>query len=174
MSDPDWAADLRRYALRRPFLKEQSIWAVWMYRIGRRIDRRPPGFVRRLQTALYWPAFRFVETVTGIGLPKAAAIGPGLRIWHFGAIFVHPHAVIGANCTMRQGVTIGNRFDDGPAPWIGNDVDIGAFAQILGHVRVGHGCRIGAMAVVLHDVPDGASAVGNPARIVERDRKAAA
>jgi len=174
MTDPDWQADLARYAVTRPFLKEQSIWAVWMYRLGRRIDRRPEGFVRRVQTTLYWPAFRFVETITGIGLPKSAAVGPGLRIWHFGGIFVHPDSVIGANSTMRQGVTIGNRVDAGPAPWLGDDVDIGAFAQILGNVRIGHGCRIGAMAVVLRDVPDGASAVGNPARIVMRDRQQAA
>ena len=44
--DPDWAADLQRYALRRPFLKEQSIWAVWLYRLGRRLDRRPAGLAR--------------------------------------------------------------------------------------------------------------------------------
>ncbi|AKU10728.1 serine O-acetyltransferase [Azoarcus sp. CIB] len=164
--DTDWAADLRRCGLRRPFLKEQSIWAVAVYRFGRRVDARPDGVAKRLLTAGYWLAFRVVETVVGISLPKAARIGGGLRIWHFGGVFVHPGAVIGRNCTLRQGVTIGNRHEGGPAPVIGDDVEFGAYAQVLGGVRIGRGCRIGALSVVLCDVPDGATAVGAPARIV--------
>ncbi|WP_076592232.1 serine O-acetyltransferase [Herminiimonas arsenitoxidans] len=164
--DADWAADLQRYGLSRPFLKEQSIWAVWTYRFGRRIDKRPDGIVRRLLTSIYWLWFRLVETVVGISLPKSAVIGPGLRIWHFGGIFVHPAVQIGANCTLRQGVTIGNRVADGAVPVIGDDVDFGAYAQVLGGVRIGNGCRIGAMSVVLCDVPDGATAVGVPAKII--------
>ncbi|GAA4020991.1 serine acetyltransferase [Actimicrobium antarcticum] len=164
--DPHWLADLQRYAMRRPFLKEQSIWAVWVYRLGRRIDTYPEGRAKKILTALYWPLFRCIETVLGISLPKSALIGPGLRIWHFGGIFIHPSAVIGANCTLRQGVTIGNRHEDGPVPVIGSNVEFGAYAQVLGGVRIGDHCRIGAMSVVLCDVPNGATAVGAPARIV--------
>ncbi|NMG31215.1 serine O-acetyltransferase [Aromatoleum evansii] len=164
--DRDWAADRRRYGVRRPFLKEQSIWAVAVYRFGRRVDARPDGLAKRLLTAVYWLAFRLVETAVGISLPKAARIGGGLRIWHFGGVFVHPDAVIGRNCTLRQGVTIGNRHEGGPAPVIGDDVEFGAYAQVLGGVRIGTGARIGALSVVLCDVPDGATAVGAPARIV--------
>jgi serine O-acetyltransferase len=164
--DPDWAADLARYGMRRPFLKEQSIWAVWIYRKGRRLDRRPAGLGRTFGTALYWLLFRLIETATGIGLPKSASIGPGLRIWHFGGIFLHPDTVIGANCTLRQGVTIGNRHPDGPVPVLGDNVELGAYAQILGGVRVGDNCRIGALSVLLQDLPDGATAVGAPARII--------
>ncbi|MNR97100.1 Serine acetyltransferase [compost metagenome] len=165
--DKDWSADLERYGLARPFLKEQSIWAVWTYRLGRRIDERAAGFRKSVLTAVYWPWFRLVETVVGISLPKSALIGGGLRIWHFGGIFIHPEAQIGRNCTLRQGVTIGNRNADGEVPVIGDDVEFGAYAQVLGGVRIGHGCRIGALSVVLHDVPDGATAVGVPARIVK-------
>jgi serine O-acetyltransferase len=170
--DPDWAADLARYGMRRPFLKEQSIWAIWIYRWGRRVDRRPAGLVRKLYTAVYWLLFRLVETMTGVSLPKSARIGPGLRIWHFGGIFLHPDAVVGANCTLRQGVTIGNRHPDGPVPVIGDDVEFGAYAQVLGGVRVGDHCRIGAMSVLLRDLPDGATAVGAPARIIYNDKGA--
>ena len=169
--DPDWAADLRRYGLRRPFLKEQSIWAVWVYRFGRRVDRRPPGVIRRALTAIYWLFFRVVETLAGISLPKSAVIGPGLRIWHFGGVFIHPNVVMGANCTLRQGVTIGNRHVDGPVPVLGDDVELGAYAQVLGAVRIGSHCRIGAMSVVLTDMPDGATAVGAPARIISHGVK---
>lgn len=167
--DAEWAADLRRYGLRRPFLKEQSIWAVAVYRFGRRVDARREGVAKRLLTAGYWLAFRLVETVVGVSLPKGARIGGGLRIWHFGGVFVHPGAVIGRNCTLRQGVTIGNRYEGGPAPVIGDDVEFGAYAQVLGGVRIGDGCRIGALAVVLCDLPDGATAVGAPARIVAKE-----
>ncbi|MEO8937732.1 MAG: serine acetyltransferase [Burkholderiaceae bacterium] len=165
-ADPDWAADLRRYLVPRPFLKEQSIWALWVYRFGRRLDRRPDGPAKRMLTSLYWLAFRLAETIVGVSLPKSAVIGPGLRVWHFGSVFVHPQAVIGANCTLRQGVTIGNREVDGPAPVLGDNVECGAYAQILGGIRIGDGCRIGAMSVVLVDMPDGATAVGIPARII--------
>lgn len=164
--DMDWQADVRRYGVKRPFLKEQSIWAVWLYRFGRRLDSRPDGVVRRGMTTFYWLLFRFIETMVGISLPKSVMIGPGLRIWHFGGVFIHPNVIIGANCTLRQGVTIGNRYVDGPVPVLGDDVELGAYAQVLGGIRVGHRCRIGAMSVVLSDMPDDTTAVGAPARIV--------
>jgi serine O-acetyltransferase len=164
--DPHWMADLERYGMAHPLLKEQSAWAVWTYRFGRRIDRRAPGLVKHVLTRCYWLLFRVVETAVGVSLPKAAQIGPGLRIWHFGGIFMHPDVVIGANCTLRQGVTIGNREAGGPVPVLGDDVDVGAYAQLLGGIRIGHGAKIGAMSVVLCDVPDGATAVGSPARVI--------
>lgn len=163
--DADWQADLRRYPP-RPFRKEQSIWAVWIYRWGRRLEHERKSGLSSLLEKTYWLAFRWVETVTGISLPKSAEIGPGLRIHHFGNIFINPEVRIGANCTLRQGVTIGNRIEGGPVPVIGDNVDFGAYAQVFGGVRIGNGCRIGAMAVVLRDVPDGCTAVGNPAQIV--------
>ena len=152
MSDPDWQADLARYP-RRPWLKEQSIWAIAVYRFGRRVDRRKAGPLAPVLERFYWLAFRVTETLTGISIPKSVRVGPGLRIWHFGNIFVHADSVIGANCTLRQGVTIGNREDDGPSPVLEDDVELGAYAQVLGGVRVGRGAKVGAMSVVLVDVP---------------------
>ncbi len=164
--DPDFAADLARYP-RHPFLKEQSIWAISVYRFGRRVFNRRPGAMRNIQLRFYWLLYRFVETATGISLPLEAQIGPGLRIYHFGNIFIHSRTVIGRNCTLRQGVTIGNRVTDGPAPVIENDVEFGAYAQVLGDIRIASGAKIGAMSVVLCDVPAGATAVGIPARVIE-------
>src|SRR3954467_410727 len=138
--DPDWAADLLRYPA-RPFLREQSAWALWVYRFGRRNDRRRAGFVRRVNDRLYWLLFRVTETLTGISIPKGAEVGPGLRIWHFGNIFVHKDVKIGANCTLRQGATIGSREAFGPVPVLEDDVDVGAYAQILGGIRVGRGAK---------------------------------
>ncbi|HEX8910828.1 MAG TPA: DapH/DapD/GlmU-related protein [Humisphaera sp.] len=165
MPDPDFQADLARYP-RRPFFKEQSIWAIAVYRFGRRTDRRKPGLFRRLAEKRYWLYYRIVETLTGISIPKSVEVGPGLKIHHFGNIFVHKDTKIGANCTLRQGVTIGNRVPDGPTPVLEDDVELGAYAQVLGGVRIGKGAKVGAMSVVLQDVPPGATAVGIPARIV--------
>jgi serine O-acetyltransferase len=159
-------ADLRRYG-RRPWLREQSIWALAVHRYGRWTDRQagPLGWVAG---RAYWPLYRFVETLTGISLPKSAPIGGGCRIHHFGGIVVHDEARIGERCTLRHGVTIGDRRPGGPVPVIEDDVEIGAYAQILGGVRIGRGATVGAMTVVLDDVPPGARAVGVPARIIER------
>ena len=164
--DMEWAEDLARYNLKRPFFKEQSIWAVWLYRLGRRIDAQQEGLVKKFCTVFYWTLFRLIETFIGVSLPKSASIGGGLRIWHFGGIFIHPNVVIGKNCTLRQGVTIGNRVENGGVPTIGDNVDFGAYAQVLGDVRIGNDCKIGAMTLVITDVPDGATAVGIPARII--------
>ena len=167
MIDPDWQADLKRYP-RRPFLKEQSIWAIAVYRFGRRTDRRKPRITKKFRERFYWLFYRIVETLTGISIPKSVEIGPGLKIHHFGNIFIHKDAKLGANCTLRQGVTIGNRQDDGPVPILEDNVELGAYAQILGGVRIGKGAKIGAMSVVLCDVPAGATAIGIPARIIAK------
>ena len=165
--DPDWQADVARCGRGKVPLREQSIWALAVYRYGRRVDGLAPGLRRRLHTKTYLLLFTVVETITGISIPKEAQVGPGLRIWHFGNIFVHPQTVIGANCTLRHGVTLGVRDHGGPCPVLEDDVELGAYAQVLGGVRLGKGCRIGAMAVVLCDVPPGCSAVGNPARVLQ-------
>ncbi|WP_326533448.1 serine acetyltransferase [Pseudorhodoferax sp.] len=166
-SDSDWAADLARCnESNRPFLREQSLWALWVYRFGRRVDAMPRGLRQRLLSKAYSLLFRTVETWTGISIPKETRVGPGLRIFHFGGIFVHPGSVLGSGCTLRQGVTIGNRVAGGPCPVLEDGVELGAYAQVIGGIRLGAGCRVGAMAVVLCDVPPGHTAVGNPARIV--------
>ena len=165
-SNSAWRADLQRYP-KRPFLREQSIWAIAIYRFGRWNDSRKPGLSRHLYDRLYWLLFRMAETLLGISFTKNVEIGPGLRIWHFGGIFIHEKVKIGADCTLRQGVTLGNRHEGGPVPVIEDNVEFGAYAQVLGGVRVGRGAKIGAMSVVLSDVPEGATAVGVPARVLK-------
>ena len=77
--------------------------------------------------------------------------------------------IIGENVRIDQHVTIGIRWDEDAAPIIGNNVRIGAGAKVLGKIRIGDNARIGANAVVLTDVPDNATAVGVPARIIKKD-----
>ena len=166
----DWRADRARYP-ESALVREQSLWAIAVYRFGRWNDRRPPGVSHWLLDRLYWLLFRLVETLTGVSFTKATEIGPGLRIFHFGNIFIHSGVRMGANCTLRQGVTIGNREEGGPVPVVEDQVEFGAYAQVLGGIRIGRGARIGAMSLVLQDVPPGFTAVGIPARLIPpRDR----
>ena len=106
-----------------------------------------------------------ITLLTGINLPVSAKIGPGFRIWHFGCIVLHPQVEIGKNCDIRHGVTIGNQKMYSDVPIIGDNVNIGVGATILGKIKIGNNVTIGANAVVLHDVPDNYTAVGIPARI---------
>ncbi|NCB26477.1 MAG: hypothetical protein EOM62_13535 [Bacteroidia bacterium] len=85
---------------------------------------------------------------------------------HPNGIVIHPKAIIGVNCLIFQQVTIGTGGPVSGVPQIGGHVDIGAGAKILGGVRIGNHAKIGANAVVLGDVPEEATAVGVPARIV--------
>ena len=165
MKIPDLDADRARYPA-SAWVREQSLWAIAVYRFGRWNDSRPPGLSQKFCDRLYWLLFRVVETLTGVSFTKAVMIGPGLRIHHFGNIFIHSGVKIGSNVTLRQGVTIGNRHEGGGVPVLGDHVELGAYAQVLGEIRIGDGARIGALSVVLQDVPPGATAVGIPAKIL--------
>lgn len=106
--------------------------------------------------------------MTGISLPASAEIGKGFYIGHFGGIILHSHAKIGENCSIGPGVLIGTRGGGNKGvPIIGRDVYIGVGAKVLGGIKIGDRVKIGANAVVLTNIPDGATAVGIPARILK-------
>ena len=144
---------------------DRALWAIAVYRLGRRILEIRNERLRRLLLFLFLPFARMVETVTKTSLPVFADIGGGLRIASCGMIFLHSNAIIGRNCTLRRGVTIGNAREDGPTPIIGDNVEIGAYAQVLGGVRIGDGAKIASMSVVLKDVPAEGVASGIPAKV---------
>ena len=160
----DWKLDRQRYGP-RAWVLQPSYWAVLVYRFGR-WSTYGPRFMRKPAHLIYFGAYSITRLVTGIDLPRSARIGPGLMIHHFGGVIINPRASIGDRCTLRHGVTIGDRHGGVDVPVIGDDVNIGAYAQILGGIKIGDGASIGAMTVVLNDVPAGATAVGNPARIL--------
>lgn len=160
-----WHDDRARYGP-HAWWREQSIWSVAVLRLGQWTDELPGGAGRLALARLYWPLYRIVETLTGIGVTKAVEVGGGLRIYHFGGIFIADGVRIGARCTLRQGVTLGERTEGGPLPVLGDDVELGAYAQILGGVRIGDGARVGALSLVLNDVAPGSTVVGIPARPV--------
>jgi serine O-acetyltransferase len=108
-----------------------------------------------------------MRVVCGCEIPRAVAVGPGVRLVHGGrGVVVHHSARVGSDVTIHHGVTLGASGPDQGAPTVGDRVYIGTGACILGDVVVGDGAKIGANAVVLTDVPAGATAVGVPARII--------
>ena len=109
---------------------------------------------------------RFWSIVTGADIPLGCHIGGGLMMPHPNGIVIHPEATIGPNCLIFQQVTVG--YTGGGVPRIGGHVDLGAGAKVLGPVTVANHACVGANAVVLIDVPAGATAAGIPARIVKR------
>jgi serine O-acetyltransferase len=109
---------------------------------------------------------RFWSVITGADIPLNCNLGGGLLLVHPNGIVIYPEATIGPNCSIFQQVTIGVGGTKGGAPILGGRVDVGAGAKILGGVRIGDHALIGANAVVLQDVPAGATAVGIPARII--------
>lgn len=161
-----WKADRERYP-RLAFLLERSIWAVGVLRFGQWVDALDSRVARLFGRVIYQVLFTISETLTGISIPKSVVVGPGLRIFHSGGIVIHERARFGANCTLRHGVTVGVRSADGEVPVIGDNVDIGAAAMILGGITVGDGARIGAGALVQVNVPAGAVAYAPRAVISE-------
>ena len=113
---------------------------------------------------------QFARFVTGIEIHPGATIGKGLFIDHGSGVVIGETTEIGDNCTIYQGVTLGGTGKDlgKRHPTLGNGVMVGADAKVLGPFRVGDGAKIAAGAVVLEEVPAGTTAVGVPARIVEK------
>ena len=108
---------------------------------------------------------RFWSAVAGADIPLNVSIGGGLLMPHPNGIVIHPDATIGPNCLIFQQVTLGKGGKAG-VPRIGGHVDIAAGAKVLGGVTLGDHARVGANAVVVSDVPPGATVVGIPARIL--------
>ena len=150
-----------------------GFWALLVARFGAWRYTVYPRALRAPFYVLYRIAFTIVQMLTGIELPAEVQIGRRLKIEHHSDIIVNGTAVLGDDVVIRNGVTIGVRHThEAGSPVIGNRVDIGTGAKVLGAIRIGDDVAIGANAVVLTDVPPNSIAVGIPATI--RPRRPAA
>jgi serine O-acetyltransferase len=113
------------------------------------------------------------RAVTGIEIHPAATVGEGLFIDHGNGVVIGETAEIGENVTLYQGVTLGGTgFATGKRhPTVQDNVTIGSGAKLLGPITIGHGAKIGANTVVIHDVPPNSTVVGNPGHPVRVDGK---
>lgn len=147
----------------------QGFWVMLVYRFGRWRYGVQPAILRKLFSLMYKIFYKFIQIITGIEMPCEAEVGDNFIIDHFGGIVISGYAKFGDNCRIRNGVVVGlKNIEDLSAPEIGNHVDIGAGAKVLGNIKIGNHVMIGANAVVICDVPDNSIAVGVPATIKSR------
>ncbi len=166
---------LRRYgskeATLRLLLTNQGLWACVCYRVGHELQKRkmPPG-IKHVVMAGYHLWWKWVEMAAGISISPDCQIGPGLYIGHFGQIILHPDVVMGRDCNLSQGVTLGlaDIKDKWGVPTLGDRVYIAPGAKIVGPIHLASGTVVGANAVVIADTETDATVVGIPAKMVNR------
>lgn len=148
---------------------QQGFWVLLVYRFGRWRYSISSPLLRKCCSLVYKVAYKVIQILTGIELPCEVQLGKHFRIDHHSDIVISGYAVFGDYCVVRNGVTVGLKNEDYPvAPIIGDYVNIGAGAKILGDIRIGNHVEIGANAVVLQNVPDYSLAVGIPAVIKKK------
>jgi len=143
---------------------------LFVYRLGNWRMTIKSKILRAPMSAVYRFLERRVRFKYGIELPYTVKLGDRVVFEHQHGIVIHGNCVIGNDCIIRQGVTLGNRYLDKPydAPVLGDNVNVGAGAKILGAVIVGSDATIGANAVVINDVNFGETVVGIPATVIRK------
>ena len=146
------------------FLTYPCLTAIRRYRVAHWLYLHKRFTLARLISQ--WARHR-----TGIEIHPGATIGKGLFIDHGMGVVIGETAVIGNNCLLYQGVTLGGTGKDTGKrhPTLGDNVLVGSGAKVLGPFRVGNNVKIAANAVVLNEIPGNCTAVGVPARIVRRN-----
>jgi len=134
-----------------------------MYRAGNYFYNRNIPFIPKLVNGL-------IRLIYNCAIYSKTSIGQGTIFGYGGiAVVIYKRAVIGENCVIGTGVTIGGRSKAEGVPIIGNDVYIATGAKVLGSITVGDNVVIGANAVVIEDVPSNCIVAGVPARIIKSD-----
>ncbi len=146
------------------FFLYPGVKAIIKYRIAHKFYNHKMYFIAD------WISKR-TRKKTGIEIHPAAKIGKGVFIDHGMGVVIGETAIVGDNCTIYQGVTLGGTGKDKGKrhPTIGNNVTIGCGAKVLGPFTVGDNSKIAANAVVLNEIPPNSTCVGVPAHIVKRD-----
>ncbi len=144
------------------FIIYPSVHALIGHSISHALSNIGLKFLARLVSQL----FRFL---TGIEIHPGATIGHSIMIDHGMGVVIGETAEVGNRVTIYQGVTLGGTGNHTGKrhPTVGNDVIIGSGAKVLGPVTLGNEVKVGANSVVLHDVPNGATVVGIPGKIVK-------
>lgn len=115
-----------------------------------------------------WVVYKFYsEYLLGVELSPRTKVGPGLSLPHPQSIVVSHHSVVGRNCLIRHGVTIGvSRAGDSDAPKLGDNIEVGCGAVLLGGIKIGNSAVVGANTVVVKDVSEHTVIVGASSRVI--------
>ncbi|GEQ86799.1 serine acetyltransferase [Patiriisocius marinistellae] len=150
-------------------LTQQGLWALFVYRLNSSIyTSKIPMPLKKILLIFCVMSQKWIEIITGISIPYTTKIGRELYIGHFGNIIINANAIIGDNCNISQGVTIGvsGRGRKRGVPIIKNNVYIGAQATIAGSIIVNDNSVIGANSLVVKDVAPSTTVVGVPAKMI--------
>lgn len=149
------------------FIKEYFLNPGFKFMVWHRIAHITKN-KSKLLYLIPWMKLKKLKYRYGYDIPAETRIGNGFYIGHIGGIVISSKAIIGKNCNISQGVTIGfsSRGNKKGYPTIGSNVYIGPGAVIVGSIKIGDNVAIGANAVVLQDIADNAVAVGIPAKVV--------
>jgi len=144
------------------------VWAIACYRLSNWVNAtNPPWPIRLPLKAVLFAAYKFCEVFMEMCISPRASIGEGLYIVHIGGVHISKFAVLGKNCDIGHRVTIGQSATGRPgAPVLGDDVYVGTGATLIGPIKIGNRAKIAANTLVIDDVPDGATVMGVPGRII--------
>lgn len=135
------------------------------YRLQKQLLKVP--YIGKILAKIIW---YLTSTITACDISFLANLGNGIYIPHPTGIVIGQGTIIGNNATIYQGVTVGQKSNlDIENPIISDDVYLGAGCKIIGNIKIGKNVTIGANAVVLSDIPDNATAVGIPAKILQKN-----
>jgi serine O-acetyltransferase len=173
----DYRADVeRRAAMTRTsalhaILANQGLWALLQYRLASGVHRSrlsPPVKLGLLKALAVWR--KFIEMFTEISIPPSARIGPGMLLPHTGTITINGNAVIGRDCIVAHGVTIGSsgRGEKNGTPVIGDHVFIGTNAVVIGKIVVGDHARVAPNSLVIDNVAERTTVMGVPATVYSK------
>jgi serine O-acetyltransferase len=176
MQSPGWREDIQCVFERDPAARTSfeiittypGVHAIVLHRISHAVWQRDFKWLARMLSHL-------ARWLTGIEIHPGAQIGRRFFIDHGMGVVIGETAIIGDDCTLYHGVTLGGTsWEKGKRhPTLANNVVVGAGAKVLGPIEIGEGARIGSNAVVVKDVPAGATVVGVPGRLINQTRSGA-
>lgn len=164
-----WALVAEDFATHERNLGAQGFWALFWHRFGNWRMSVKPRPLRVPLTVIYRMMAKLTEVICGISIPYTVIVGRRVKLEHFGGMVLVADR-IGDDCVIRQNTTFGiARVSELQSrPTIGERVDIGVGAVLIGQIEIGDDAMIGANAVVINDVPPGAMVGGVPARILKK------